>query len=381
METKHKTFAPAKEDTNRKLFAIDAVNRGRQIELDFARGLAVLFMVLIHTQEYFMTELAKLSVPAQVIDFLGGVPAAPVFMFLMGIGIMYSRRSTPKEMFIRGLGLFALGYLLSFLRGSLPSLFSALYLGYDWTAMVNMAIQQFSYIDIFQFSGLAMMSFAIFKALKLKPHMALVLAVIFAGINWAVTDYLGILVAANFLTVGLTGLLWGSSHIAFFPYLTWIVYPLVGYYFGSLLLRCTNKDLFYGIWALVGAVVYYGGYWLLYEILDWPILLDSATSYYHHQGIDNLLALGFVVLMLSALHFINRLLPFIATGLVGKALIRWSADVSEIYFVHWVIIGWLVPVISYNTQPLFNYFIVVVVVFAATRGYRAFAQLKGNVKI
>lgn len=380
METKSKTFALAKEEKDHKLFAIDAVNRGRQIELDFARGLAVLFMVLIHVQEYFMSELGKTSATAQVIDFLGGVPAAPVFMFLMGIGIMFSRRSTAKDMFFRGLGLFALGYLLSFLRGTLPNLYSAFFLGYDWTTMVDMAINNLIYIDIFQFSGLAMMSFAVFKALKLKPYMALVLALIFAGINGFVTDYFGIIADGNYVTTGLTGLFWGSSNISFFPYLTWIVYPLVGYYFGSLLLRCTNKDVFYGILAPVGAALYYGGYWLLYEVLDWPILLDSATSYYHHQGMDNLLALGFVVLMLSTLHFINRLLPFLATSLVGKALIRWSADVSEIYFVHWVIIGWLVPVIGYDTQPLSNYFIVVTLVFAATRGYRALAQLKGGVK-
>lgn len=380
MEKDKKKTAFAALDKHQKLFAADAVNRGRQTELDFARGLAVLFMVLIHVQEYFMSELAKSTATAQVIDFLGGVPAAPVFMFLMGVGIMYSRRSTGKDLFIRGLGLFAMGYLLSFLRGSLPDLYSGVFLGYDLSAMIDMALTKLIYIDIFQFSGLAMMSFGVFKALKLKPSMALVIAVIFAGINWLVSDYFGLIAGADLFFTGFTGLFWGSSHIAFFPYLTWIVYPLVGYYFGSCLLRCTDKNRFYGVLGIAGATVYYGGYWLLYEVLDWPVLLDSATSYYHHQGIDNILALGFVVFMLSALHFVNRLLPFLATNIAGKALVSWSTDVSEIYFIHWVIIGWLVPVIGYNTQPLSNYFILVIVIFAATRAWRAFVQLKASAK-
>ncbi len=37
----------------KKIFSDEVVNKGRQIELDISRGFAVLFMVLIHTQENF----------------------------------------------------------------------------------------------------------------------------------------------------------------------------------------------------------------------------------------------------------------------------------------------------------------------------------------
>jgi len=72
-----------------RILSDEIVNRGRQVELDIARGLAVFFMVLIHMQEYFLNAFSSEKLVGQWIDFFGGVPAAPVFMVLMGIGIVY----------------------------------------------------------------------------------------------------------------------------------------------------------------------------------------------------------------------------------------------------------------------------------------------------
>jgi len=41
-------------------------------------------MILIHVQQYFATEEVQESVLGNIIDFLGSIPAAPVFMFLLG---------------------------------------------------------------------------------------------------------------------------------------------------------------------------------------------------------------------------------------------------------------------------------------------------------
>ena len=69
------------------VFSKDEVNTGRQIELDIAKGFAILFMIWVHTAETFS---AGTGLGYEIVDnFLGGPFAAPVFMVCMGIGMRY----------------------------------------------------------------------------------------------------------------------------------------------------------------------------------------------------------------------------------------------------------------------------------------------------
>lgn len=107
------------------MFSQDKINTGRQVEIDIARGLAVLFMIIIHVQIYFASPHLLDTHFADFNDFTGDIPAAPMFMFLMGIGINYTRRSDPALMARRGIGLLGAGYLLNFVRGFCPTEFAA----------------------------------------------------------------------------------------------------------------------------------------------------------------------------------------------------------------------------------------------------------------
>ena len=59
------------------LFDENPINNKRQIELDIARGLAVIFMVFVHVQMVFSKSSLSNSVFGGIVDFFGGVPAAP----------------------------------------------------------------------------------------------------------------------------------------------------------------------------------------------------------------------------------------------------------------------------------------------------------------
>lgn len=78
-----------------KIFTNEKVNCGRQRELDVAKGLAVIFMVLVHVYEVYGGSVEGTTF-SHVVEFLGSPPAAPVFMFLLGVGVVYSRKNTPK---------------------------------------------------------------------------------------------------------------------------------------------------------------------------------------------------------------------------------------------------------------------------------------------
>jgi uncharacterized membrane protein len=73
-------------------------NAARQPELDMARGLAVFFMIAVHVLEILGDTALAETGPGIVIGFLGGPPAAPVFMMLLGVGIVYSARATPENL-------------------------------------------------------------------------------------------------------------------------------------------------------------------------------------------------------------------------------------------------------------------------------------------
>ena len=76
------------------IFSPQKVNLGRQLELDVARGLAIVFMVLIHSFELFMEHPFPNTASTHIIRFLGSPLAAPVFMLLLGVGIVYSKRTS-----------------------------------------------------------------------------------------------------------------------------------------------------------------------------------------------------------------------------------------------------------------------------------------------
>ncbi|MEE5991308.1 MAG: heparan-alpha-glucosaminide N-acetyltransferase domain-containing protein, partial [Lachnospiraceae bacterium] len=101
-------------------------NKGRQFEVDLVKFLAIPFMISIHFYEQFGAFDYKRELPDSVfrnmMEFIGGPLAAPVFMFSMGIGMVYTSRSTTKDFIRRGIGLLLAGYSLNFVRQTLPQL-------------------------------------------------------------------------------------------------------------------------------------------------------------------------------------------------------------------------------------------------------------------
>ncbi len=352
-----------------KLFSNEPINRGRQIELDLARGLAVLFMVLIHVQEYFANAAAKETNLAHVIDFLGGVPAAPVFMFLLGIGIIYTRKDSPRDFFRRGALLLLAGYGLNLLRGFLPNGLNFLVFknGYYYEAAVGTLF----YVDIFQFSGLAMMMFGLIKWKKPSNAVIAVSAVGLGVLNYLLSG----LKVSSFGLSSFLSLFWGSSELSFFPFLTWAFYPLAGYLFGTLLIRCTNKDRFYLLSFVSAASALALGYYIFGYLLELEIGLSADYAYYHHQLLGNLLFTAFVIAWLSMFHLLGKVIP----KPVGQTISRWSRNVSEIYFIHWLLIGWLASILQYQL-PLAHFVVLTHLILIVSDFLAEYVYLRKQMK-
>jgi surface polysaccharide O-acyltransferase-like enzyme len=83
------------------------MNRNRTADL--LKGLAVIFMIQVHLLELFATQDIYVSWIGKISLFLGGPPAAPVFMVVMGYYFASSKR-TLKSGTVRGLKLILLGF-------------------------------------------------------------------------------------------------------------------------------------------------------------------------------------------------------------------------------------------------------------------------------
>lgn len=156
----------------------EAGHRERIVSLDLARGLAIVFMVLQHAVLIYATDRGEHSVLGKVVLLLGSAPAAPVFLFIMGIFLGRPERQLSRGV-RRGLRLIALGYLLNLLRSTLPSLIA----GHEMlslTAPVS-PLASFWAVDILQMAGL---SFILLTLLRVYLPARWVWAMLAAASPW-----------------------------------------------------------------------------------------------------------------------------------------------------------------------------------------------------
>ena len=196
------------------VFSGEEINTGRQIELDIAKGFAILFMIWVHTAETFSAEA---GLGYELVDnFLGGPFAAPVFMVCMGIGMRYGRKTAAKDFVKRGIGLLLTGLILNIFRYVLPML--TVYALSGEKLYLNTFTFLFG-VDILEFAGLAFLFFALAKKLKWKDSVLLIIAAAasVAGslLKWITTG--------NMYIDQFTGYIWGNDGAqTYFPFLNWV---------------------------------------------------------------------------------------------------------------------------------------------------------------
>lgn len=319
-------------------------NSGRQPELDAARGLAVLFMIAVHVLETLGTHSILESGLGFTIGFLGGPPAAPVFMALLGAGIVYSRTATPARLARRGVLLIGLGYLLNVLRGAAPTL-----IGF-WSAPDSVSLSsvmlQVAAVDIFHFAGLAFLFFAAWKSIGADDRWLLIVPAAAIGVHAVLQSEMVLDPTAPLLLQAATGLVWGSSPVSYFPFLTWISYPILGYLLGRLLIRTTNKRWLYLFASGVGLGMLVLGFVFGSIVFDVDVGFENEYAYYHHGLVGTIVISGFVLFWFGLVYACR----FLVNGVIGTTLKRWSSNVAVIYFVHWIILGWSALILGENSN-------------------------------
>ena len=302
--------------------------------LDVLRGLAVVFMVLVHIQNVY----ADFSEPGEtvrvVFDFMGGPPAAPVFMMIMGFLFIQKENFNLQKSILRGLSLIAVGYALNFIRGVIPVFIGKEILSMSpehFPAMFTYEFLLFE-IDILIFAGIAYICMALIRRINDNILIWELVACIIAFLSpllWGRGESIPVL---NRIIQPL----WGNDpDLVTFPLFPWLFFPLQGIVFGKLYLKYQKRIfipvLLIGITAVVLGII---------------ILIQDFDRFFNDYGqmkAAGLFAIsGFVILWSLSVSFIYKLWPerfrFGILSFLGR-------NVTVFYIVHWLIIGWLLLIV------------------------------------
>lgn len=312
-----------------KLFSNQKVNTGRQVELDLAKCLAIFFMIFLHC--YFVQAGFNntISEPMSKIigHLLGGPFAAPVFMFSMGVGMVYSRNQEPGYMITRGIKLMLLGVVVNVGEFILPHFLAGKLLG-EWDIFPIAGGLLLFCIDILAFAGMAFILIGLLRKLKLSAKQIVIVAIVLsvAGSFLRLTDFgsnVSNLIAGYFIG--------SAGGFTAFPLFNWFIFPAAGLVFGEYYIRCNNKKKLLSLWPL-GLLIS-----LAYFITSWFLpkgFLSETHMYYFLTTID-------VVFCLICIYGVIGLC-YVITGLLSDSakqfIMRTSGNVNAIYVVQWFLI-------------------------------------------
>jgi uncharacterized membrane protein len=295
-------------------------------------------MVAVHVQQIFGSVALADSAGAFVVELLGGPPAAPVFVFLMGV-FLSAGRPNPTEVGVRrGALLLLLGYTLNLVRGTIP-----IGLGLHIGRLTPEAIQPFTpvnlllAVDILIFAGLACIVLALVVRWVRRPVWWLVIAaavILASPLLWGVQTGIGVI-------DHLIEPLWGSAENTSFPLLPWLFYPLCGMAYGQLLVKLEGSALA-RVSAAAGAAALLSGVGLG--------LIDPERAFYDYARMNaagHLAIIGFVLLWIAGFRWVAGRFDL---GPVARFLRYLSRNVTPVYVAHWIIIGWSTLLLGFRSR-------------------------------
>ena len=342
--------------------------QGRVLEIELMKAIAIIGMVLVHVFE--MSTGIKLASTKQhlagySIELFGGILSAGVFMFAMGWGASYSKHATPKTYLKRFLSLFVLGLVINLFEEYLPALLVP-----DRFGPIGEVLPSILATDIYFFSALMSLYFALLKKLESRKNVAVAVSLLTLGVCF----YLNIQTGLESFTTGsewldtLLGLLIRVNEYSYFPFISWFFFPILGYWLGFCFQKATMKKAL--IFAFItGVEAFFFSEWLIRSgrMMDatvFNVLEIEEGFYYDLHPLYALAGYGIIALEFVLAHLAVKL----CRNQLHPVLMTMSRNVTQIYVVQWVVIGLLSPVLAGMTNIWSNILTALFVLFVAYFG-------------
>ncbi len=316
---------------------------------DLLKGVAVVLMIQVHLMEQFATLVLSQSTIGKVSLFLGGPPAAPVFLAVMGFFLARSRKTLLQHI-QRGLLLILGGITLNLgLNANLLYSIGQGRFQLDPLAFVFGA-------DILPLAGSSVIVVALLREVLKSRALSYLAASLIIAI---VTPLLASL-STNPALMYIVPFLWGDQWWSYFPLFPWLAYSLLGVALGT---SPSVHDVFESL-SLRKRI-------LLSLVLSSALLIASPFAirsitdlalYYHHDVLIFLWISGFLALWIFAF---LKLESALSNSTICRYLKWLGRNVTSAYVFQWLIIGNLATEL-YRAQSLTQVLIWFVAVLVAT---------------
>lgn len=297
----------------------------RSITADVLKGLAVIFMIQVHIMEVFADTSIYHSLAGRISLFLGGPPAAPVFMAVMGYFLASSSKGIVATL-TRGFKLILGGLALNVAIN-----LHLLYRIVSGTSDANPLTFVFG-IDILVLAGFTVIITGLFKKVfDLNFLIPLGAGMMILAVTPLVNDALPATggTSAYFLSV-----FGGEAAWSYFPVFPWMAYPFFGYS-AFLFIKAGYaiplddhrvSSIFLIIWAVFIAFTINYGIEIAAKLKD----------YYHHGIIYGLWVIAFTT---GFAHLISRITTRLPESPFFEYFAMIGRNVTLAYVIQWVLIG------------------------------------------
>ena len=234
------------------IFSHEETNTKRQREFDYLKGIFMLFIYLVHA---FQATMFPEDSVTQWIFMFATMSGAAIFIFVMGIGTVYSRHATPVGMAKSGVRMVVYQYLnnLAYVIALLiPYPFvSGNLTGTGRDNFKYLTVVYIQYINIFFITGIIYLVLALLKKLNMNIAGYVIMG---AAVSILAPFLYGKPVDVPVLGYIMKLLIGDAEFVSFTP-LYFLSYAMFGVAFGKILRHVKDKTKFYGMLAVPSAVV------------------------------------------------------------------------------------------------------------------------------
>ncbi len=290
------------------MFAKTDVNTGRQVELDYMKGLFVPMILFIHA--FQMLGGTDALVPAyEIIYIIATMTGAAIFMFVLGVGSVYSKKSD-KQLAMYGVKLVIMEFVWNALTLTLPMIIGQLIrmaTGFvpNWEETWMRLPVMLEYINVFFIAGMCYFVIVICRKLKLSAMWYFILA----AVLFIVDPYLYMYdkTTGNAAIDYILKTFVGGRDAVSLTFISLLPHALLGVGFGKVLRRTENKGKLYGVLAIPLALIVIG--YFVYAITTHPDLYSLfiySDMGYVYPGVLRAFANASSVILLAGMLYALR---------------------------------------------------------------------------
>lgn len=340
----------------------------RVLEIELMKAIAIIGMVFVHVFEMGVNldyDSPYRYAAAFLIEFFGGIPSAGVFMYAMGFGAAFSKRPTVKSYLQRAANLFVLGRIINLFEEYLPALLVP-----DSFGPLGEVLPSILATDIYFFAALANLYFALMKKFESKRRLRILISVLIVGLSFCANVLIGFetFTTGNEWLDTFLGLLIRVNEYSYFPFVSWIVFPVLGFGMAFYFQRNGKKKIVsFAAWTGTVALLVSS---ILVRVNGMPdaTIVDVVTVYegvyYALHPLYAISGYGIIMIEFVLASFILR----VTCNHIPGFMLTMSKNVAQIYVAQWIVIALLSPVLAIVSNIWVNILIALFVLLLSYYG-------------